>query len=173
MGAIKKLEDEFLLEVDDKSQVFLDSFNSEVDYGLTQVFSRCLLEKDVNRVKMEYKRNLQQCNKVEFVNCTPHQIRVLGDNNKVLLDLKGIKNPARVSQKKEEKMKVGGVPVITKNTRIVSNLPSPRPGIIYIVSGFVKNTLNHRMDLVAPDTCADSVVKDGEGKIVGVRRLIK
>ncbi|MEM2991102.1 MAG: hypothetical protein QXQ02_07975, partial [Halobacteria archaeon] len=64
------------------------------------------------------------------------------------------------------------IPVVKTTYGEVLDLPEPEPGVFYIVSGVVLSAVgDSRQDLLAPDTGPASVVRDGDGKIVGVRRL--
>ena len=110
---------------------------------------------------------------IEYENCTGHQIKVFGPNDGVLLDLEPAERAARVRQRKTGVKVVGGIPTATKVIRQVENLPDPEPNTLYVVSGYVKNVLDHRDDLVSPDTSSHSVVLDDNGEIKGVRRLTR
>jgi hypothetical protein len=55
----------------------------------------------------------------------------------------------------------------------VENLPPPEEGTVYVVSTFVLLALKEkgieRKDLLSPDTNPDSVIRDKDGKIIGIK----
>ncbi len=63
-----------------------------------------------------------------------------------------------------------GVPVVKKSYAEITGLPEGQSGTIYIVSLLVLQASN-RDDLVCPDNGIDSVVRDIDGEIIGVRRF--
>jgi hypothetical protein len=57
----------------------------------------------------------------------------------------------------------------------VENLLPPEEGTVYIVSTLVTLALREkgvmRADLLSPDTNADSVIRDKDGRVLGVKYL--
>jgi len=53
----------------------------------------------------------------------------------------------------------------------VEGLPEPQSNTVYIVSTLVAQAVPHRDDIIAPDTSPQGVVRDSEGKIIGVKRF--
>ena len=106
----------------------------------------------------------------EFVNLTPHLIRVFKDNGEIIeIPPSGI-----VARVRTETVKVGeidGIDVVATRFGEVENLPPPQEGVIYIVSTLVLSAITDRYDVVAPDTSPQSAIRDESGRIVGVRRF--
>lgn len=113
--------------------------------------------------------------KASFVNCTPHHITVEGVGE---IPPSGIL--PRVSTHSHEGYPVNGVRVRHKsyNTDTVTGLPDPVDGLVFIVSGMVRDalsalpTLLQRPDVYAPDTGADAI-RNEKGHIVAVRGLVQ
>jgi hypothetical protein len=67
------------------------------------------------------------------------------------------------------------IPVVQKRYTITDNLPKASEGDVIIVSLIVLNAMRETgLDtsrFYAPDTGPDSVVRDDDGRIIGVRRL--
>jgi len=53
----------------------------------------------------------------------------------------------------------------------VTCLPAPVPGVRYVVSRMVLDASN-RTDLLCPDTGPGSVIRDADGNILGVKRMV-
>lgn len=110
-----------------------------------------------------------------MVNCTPHQINIEG-----LGELRPSGILPRVSTHSHEGYPVNGVRVrhTSYNTDTVTGLPDPVDGLVFIVSGMVRDalsalpTLLQRPDVYAPDTGADAV-RNEQGHIVAVRGLVQ
>jgi len=114
----------------------------------------------------------------EFVNLTPHTITVFDSSGKkCLIEIPPSGQVARVATMAEE---VGALPINGHDVPInrvtygeVENLPEPQNGTIYIVSVLVLQALKgQRTDVMAPDTGPDSVVRDENGRIAGVRAFL-
>jgi hypothetical protein len=112
---------------------------------------------------------------VKLINLTPHPITiVVGDKR---LDLPPSGQVARVVQTYVD---VGNfaldgvaVPVVATTYGDITNLPDPEPGVLYLTSIVVAQAAwaAGRRDVLAPDT-GPGAVRDSEGKIIGVTRLI-
>ena len=64
------------------------------------------------------------------------------------------------------------IPLVRREFGEVTGLPEPQENVIYIVSSMVLAAVKyHRRDVVAPDTGPDSVIRDDEGEIIGVKRF--
>jgi hypothetical protein len=67
------------------------------------------------------------------------------------------------------------IPVVQKRYTITDDLPKASEGDVVIVSLIVLNAMRETgldtSHFYAPDTGPDSVVRDEEGRIIGVRRL--
>jgi len=110
---------------------------------------------------------------VKFVNLTPHEIVVVGENKEVKTVILPSGEIARVKIKQEFTTTVEGIPVVKTIFYEVEGLPEPQSDTIYIVSSLVAQAVPHREDVVAPDTSPEGVVRDSEGRIIGVKRFQK
>lgn len=93
------------------------------------------------------------------------------DGSKEVFEPSGI--VPRLSTKTEPAGKIGEIPVVRNTMGRPENVPEPKEGTAYIVSFLVASALPERDDLIAPDTTPDSVVRDENGRIVGVKRFQK
>jgi hypothetical protein len=120
---------------------------------------------------------------VRIINLTPHQLNIYDPSGKtVILSLppppEGTPIP-RVSTKAEivGTVNTDGVEIPIRKIVYgdVENLPEEKEDTIYIVSTFVTLALKEkgikRADLLSPDTNPDSVVRDKDGRVLGVRYL--
>ena len=104
---------------------------------------------------------------MKFVNLTPHALTVEG-----LGTLPATGTVARVSVAQRDVGTRGGVRLRTSVKGEVTGIPAPVEGVTYIVSGMVLDALegSRTGDVVAPDTGADAVRKNGQ--IVAVRGFV-
>jgi|Deesub1362A_J573_1020465.scaffolds.fasta_scaffold03301_3 hypothetical protein len=132
---------------------------------------------------------------MKFVNMTPHAITIVGEDGLVKLVIPPSGKVARVRTEqtivgsintisivKTELGDVEGVPTVCSNCHFDSAdcVYKPRglgacedqePAEIYVVSSLVAQALKGRKDVVAPDTSPQGVVRDENGRIVGVKRF--
>ncbi len=112
---------------------------------------------------------------VRLINLTPHPITIVVGDQRLVLAPSG--NVARVSQGYRDlgTLEVGGfdIPVVATTYGDIVGLPPEEPGTFYIVSAIVAQAAwaKGRLDVLAPDTGAGAV-RDEEGRIVGVTRLL-
>jgi hypothetical protein len=95
---------------------------------------------------------------------------------RIFVDEKVIEIPpsgevARVSTLREPAGTVNGIPVLSTKFGQVEGLPDPESSKFYIVSTIVQQAAPWRKDLLSPDTSPESVVRDVNGNIIGVRAL--
>ena len=103
---------------------------------------------------------------MNFVNCTPHALTILGLGT---LPASGV--VPRCTTSRVEMPPIGGLRLVRQEVGAVTGLPDAAPDTIYIVSGMVLGALNGtRSDVVAPDTGADAVRENGQ--IVAVRGFV-
>ncbi len=104
---------------------------------------------------------------MKFINLTPHAVTVEGLGT---IPASGV--VARVAVNQTEVGTVGGVRLRAQLKGAVTGLPPEAGGTIYIVSAMALDALggSRRSDVVAPDTGADAVRRDGQ--IVAVRGFI-
>jgi len=120
---------------------------------------------------------------IKLVNLTPHELNIYDDSDgKLILSIppppKDTPIP-RVSIKSEVvgTIEVNGTKIPIRRIMYgnVENLPQPEEGTIYVVSTFVTLALKEkgivRRDLLSPDTNPDSVIRDKDGRILGVKYL--
>lgn len=110
---------------------------------------------------------------MRFVNLTPHTINVVNEEGVNVLEVAASGQQARVNSSCEVVDTVSGVSVVKTTYGAVDGLPVPEEGVIYIVSVLVAQVAAGRTDVVAPDTGPQSVVRDAEGKILGVKRFMR
>ena len=109
---------------------------------------------------------------VEFVNLTPHEITLVREDGEVV-KIPPSGQVARVKVEQEEIKKVAGIPVVRTKFGGVEGLPEPENGKIFIVSSIVAQAAAKlgRTDVVAPDTSPQGVIRDENGRIIGVKRF--
>lgn len=105
--------------------------------------------------------------KVKFVNCTPHPINILNENNEVILSLPKGEVIPRCSQNTTLVGKVNDVRITETTFGEVENLPNAQEGTFLIVSRLVLAACAERSDLLVPN----ELVRDGQGHIIGAKSL--
>jgi hypothetical protein len=121
--------------------------------------------------------------KVKLVNLTPHQLNIYDPSGEaVILSIPpppaGTPIP-RVSIRAETvgTINVNGISIPVRKIVYgdVENLPQPDECTVYVVSTFVTLALKEkgikRADLLSPDTNPDSVIRDKDGRVLGVKYL--
>jgi len=115
--------------------------------------------------------------KYNIVNLTPHEVVVRNGNYEIRIPPSG--KVARVQQEFKVfpslKNGLGEIPVVGVARGKIENLPEPKNGTIYIVSGIVLEAVkarSSRIDVFSPDTSPEGVIRDENGKIEAVRRLV-
>jgi hypothetical protein len=113
------------------------------------------------------KFNISKEHQMQFVNLTPHAITVEG-----LGTIPASGQVARVSVAQRDMGTRGGIRLRQSVKGMVEGIPAPVDGVTYIVSGMVLDALagSRMADVVAPDTGADAIRKDGQ--IVAVRGFL-
>jgi hypothetical protein len=111
---------------------------------------------------------------VGFINLTPHKVTVYDlEGKKVIAEIPPSGMVARVSTVSRVVGEIAGIPVRKTEYGEIENLPDPMPDTYYVVSTVVLIALKekgiHRPDVIAPDTNPDSVIRDSEGRVIGVR----
>jgi len=98
-----------------------------------------------------------------FVNLTPHEIKIFGNDRKLIATVPPSGTVARV---KTVYKKVGIfdlAPLFKVKYEDIEGVPSPKPGVMYIVSNLVKNALPDRNDVASPG----QLIRDENGKPIG------
>lgn len=114
---------------------------------------------------------------MNLINLTPHDLTVyLADGTTLTIPPSGM--VARVAQEYVSvgDLDLGGglaVPLVATQYGAIQGLPDPVDGVFYITSALVAQAAwsQGRKDVLAPDTGAGAV-RDDQGRIVGVRRLL-
>ena len=116
---------------------------------------------------------------MNIVNLTPHPIVLVGSETMGTVPSSGV---CRVACTPGTLTHVPGIPVpVAEPTTFgaIEGLPSPVDGTVFIVSGMVASALvsqgiRNRPDVLVPGTGPqDGAVRDAEGRIVGVTRLVR
>jgi len=107
----------------------------------------------------------------KLVNLTPHEIRVVGEDGEERLVIPPSGKVARVRTEQTTVGQVNNIPVVRTMYGDVEGLPEPSENTLYIVSTLVAQAVPYRDDVVAPDTSPNGVVRDEEGRIIGVKRF--
>jgi len=115
-----------------------------------------------------------------IVNLTPHPIvLVAADGWPLTFPSSGV---CRVTTTPGTLSEVEGIPVPVAGAPTfgdIEGLPEPEDGTVFIVSGMVASALvqrgiRNRPDVLVPGTGPqDGAVRDAEGRIVGVTRLVR
>ena len=111
---------------------------------------------------------------VRFINLTPHEVTVYSEDGKeVVLRIPPSGTIARVSTTSKIIKKVDGVLIRKTEYNKIEGLPEPQEDTIYIVSTVLLIALKEkgimRDDVIAPDTNPDSVIRDSQGRVIGVK----
>jgi len=103
-----------------------------------------------------------------FENLTPHAVIIYG---KTMLVIQPSGLVARCDTITEEVGTLNGIPLVKNTFGQIQDLPEPKRNTVYIVSSLVAAACPDRKDLVSPDTTPQSVIRDENGRITGVKRL--
>jgi len=110
---------------------------------------------------------------VRIINLTPHEVVVMSEDDEEIMRIPPSGQVARVEVKTEVIGEINGIKVRKVVYGDIVGLPEPQENTIYVVSTLVLIALKdkgiHRDDVVSPDTNPDSVVRDSQGRIVGVK----
>ena len=110
---------------------------------------------------------------MSFINLTPHLVRIMDEDGQ----LHGIQPSGSVATVSTTMTTAGTVfdgartfAVSSRTFGQVQGLPEQQPGVTFIVSAMVLDHVN-REDVVAPDTGATAIRKDGQ--VWAVRGLVR
>lgn len=104
-----------------------------------------------------------------FKNYTPHEVTIYDADGKEIIARFPSEGNARCSIIHTLFSEIEGLPVYHNEFSSVEGLPPPEEGITFIVSYPVLQADSNRTDLVGPDTTPQGVVRDVEGRILGVK----
>ncbi len=116
---------------------------------------------------------------MKFRNFTLHTVNVFdAAGEKIILSVEPEKTQVRVDEKIMSLGAINKIPVITKRMGDVIGLPEKQEAVYHIVSAIVlqaikqDGNLYERVDVICPDTGSESVVRNKNGQIMGVRRFM-
>ncbi|GIQ64893.1 hypothetical protein PACILC2_34610 [Paenibacillus cisolokensis] len=112
-----------------------------------------------------------------ITNLTPHEVVIYNaEGTDIIASIPASGVVARVAQTAKPQSPVNGIPVVLTEYGEVDGLPPEQPDVYNIVSIVVAQALAaagvKRTDILVPDSGPASVVRDPDGKILGVRRLM-
>lgn len=106
-----------------------------------------------------------------FINLTPHALTVIAaDGGEHVFEPSG--QLARVGSSQEMLPQIGGFTVAKTVWGMVTGVPAPQEGTVYIVSAIVLGHCTDRPDVVGPDT-GPTAIRNEKGHIVAVRGFVK
>ncbi|MFA6392239.1 MAG: hypothetical protein WCW66_05870 [Patescibacteria group bacterium] len=119
---------------------------------------------------------------MKIMNLTPHAMVIFDSTGAT--EVAHVEASGKVARVLTETTEAGVVsidgveiPVVKTSYGQVENLPEVEEGTTFVVSILVIGALRalgiNRGDVVSPDTGPQSVVRDGEGKILGVKRFTR
>lgn len=113
---------------------------------------------------------------MQLINLTPHSLNLYTADGVVELPVSG--QLARVRSTSVFVVEAGGMPVYETTFSDIEGLPEPQEGVHYVTSNLVLKALKtagiSRPDVLAPGTGPnDGPIRDQNGRIVGVTRLIR
>ena len=106
---------------------------------------------------------------MDFVNLTPHPIKVQGADGTRTIEPSG--TVARVKPDEDLIGDIDGIPLKLRKGVTLPGLPSPKPDTYYIVSSMVLSETKNRPDVIAPDTGEDAI-RDELGRIQAVKGFV-
>lgn len=106
---------------------------------------------------------------MDIVNLTPHDVIVVDDNNRVLMNIPTTDMVARLKTSPEVVGKVNGIPLVKHQCISFINLPDPDPGTMFLVSSLIQQ-FSLRKDLISPDT-GPSCVRDRDRNVLAIRQF--
>lgn len=109
-----------------------------------------------------------------LVNLTPHPINVHLPNQVIEIPPSGKEARVQAVTGTAECLVTtnGIVPIVKRTWGEVEGLPEPQRDTWFIVSSLVLSRVQARTDCIAPDTGPNSVIRDDEGRIIGVRQFV-
>ena len=113
-----------------------------------------------------------QVGKVKIINKTLHPVKIQLPDGKVVSIDPDIP-PFRLHEVVESESTIAGLPIVHKKYIPDGEVPEKQKDVYYIVSALVKLHYPDRNDFLAPDTGLASAVRDRNGCIIAVRRLMQ
>jgi hypothetical protein len=107
-------------------------------------------------------------------NLTPHKLTIIDGENEVVFPPE--EWTPRVEEEQQPAQSIVTNDAVVQTCRkaygSIIGLPEPQEGVILVVSAMVAERAT-RADVMSPDTGPFSVVRDNEGRVLGVRRLMR
>lgn len=105
---------------------------------------------------------------INFVNLTPHSIKIVDGADQICLILPPSGNVARVDSKSVSRGSINSIPISSVIFGDVVGLPDASDDTMFIVSGMVRSAVPHRQDVASPG----DLVRDSAGNVIGCRGLL-
>ncbi len=112
-------------------------------------------------------KNAIKIGEVVFINKTPHDVTIVGEDGKTIITFPKSDNPFRLEEETISLGKIGDIPITETIMKTEGDLPKKKIGVFYIVSRAVQEAYPDRIDLFIPNES----VRDKDGKIIGCRSL--
>lgn len=105
---------------------------------------------------------------MRVVNLTPHEVRVVDEEARVIRSWPSAPCPARVEAARVPLSELDGIPLMAERRTRAANLPEPEEGVWFIVSSVVGSAHPERDDLLVPS----DLVRDGRGVVTACRSFV-
>ncbi|MBR8744488.1 hypothetical protein [Nocardiopsis sp. MG754419] len=105
---------------------------------------------------------------MRVINLTPHEVRVVDAQARVIRTWQSAPRPARVETDRVRLHVLDGIPLLSEERTRAANLPDPEDGVWYIVSSVVSSAHPERRDLLVPS----DLVRDGKGVVTACRSFV-
>ncbi len=105
---------------------------------------------------------------MRVINLTPHEVRVVDEEARVIRTWPSAPRPARVEAARVPLRDLDGSPLMAERRTRAANLPEPRAGVWFIVSSVVSSAHPERGDLLVPS----DLVRDGRGVVTACRSFV-
>lgn len=102
-----------------------------------------------------------------ILNCTPHAVNFLGDDNNIITTIQPSGIIPRVSTTISTVGDINGIPDDVTSYGEIENLPDYQDGVILIVSALIASAAKNRSDLRVPGR----QVRDSQGHVIGCKSL--
>jgi hypothetical protein len=101
---------------------------------------------------------------MNIINLTPHPLVLEHHGENMTIESSGI---ARCATTETEVDIIDGIPIVTTQFGMVTGLPDPAPGVVYVVSSITAQAVPDRADVFVPAR----PVRDEKGRIIACRAL--
>lgn len=105
---------------------------------------------------------------MNIVNLTPHRIVLFLGGEKIIYSSSKKRAICRVRSKQVKLKTINKIPLRHITYLDTELLPEPKQDTYYLVSLVVAQNNKDRKDLICPDTSPSSVVRDEDGRMLGV-----